>query len=52
MSRKSSLFFLSLTLAVCVTAEVHALDYPTREIEFIVGCGPGSSQDNASRIIP
>ena len=49
---KMVLFFLPLALSIAMTPmNGLSLDYPTREIEYIVGYGPGSSQDNVSRLV-
>ncbi len=51
MGRK--FFYLILSLAVTITffpEEALTLDYPTREVEFIVGFPPGSSVDHAGRL--
>ena len=51
MSRKMVLFFLPLALSIAMTpVNALTLDYPTREIEFIAGFGPGSTVDNIARL--
>ncbi len=48
------IFFFLLSLAVSISfipRDALSLEYPTREIEFIVGFPPGSSVDHAGRLI-
>jgi tripartite-type tricarboxylate transporter receptor subunit TctC len=47
-------FFFCLSLAFSISfipGDVLSMEYPTREIEFIVGFPPGSSVDHAGRLI-
>lgn len=51
MTRKVLLLLLSLAFVnPWIPRDALSLDYPTREIEFISGYAPGSSNDNSSRI--
>jgi len=48
------IFFFCLSLALSISSipgDVLSMEYPTREIEFIVGFPPGSSVDHAGRLI-
>jgi tripartite-type tricarboxylate transporter receptor subunit TctC len=52
MSNKVVNVFLSLIVAYAlIPLSAWAVDYPTREIEFISGFGPGSSNDSVARVI-
>jgi len=52
MSRKMVLFFVSCVFWICsAPQDALPLDYPTREIEFIVGYAPGSSSDSVARVV-
>jgi tripartite-type tricarboxylate transporter receptor subunit TctC len=52
MCGKIFFFCLSLVLSVSlIPGDALSLEYPTREIEFIVGFPPGSSVDHAGRLI-
>ncbi len=51
MKRKMVLVFLWVLSVMMIPGVVFSLDYPTREIEYVVGFGPGSSQDNVSRVV-
>jgi tripartite-type tricarboxylate transporter receptor subunit TctC len=52
MSSRIFVFLVSLALCICfVPKEALSLEYPTREIEFIVGFPPGSTVDHAGRLI-
>lgn len=51
MGCKIFFFFLSLVFSVSISAgSAFSVDYPTREIEFIAGFGPGSTIDNIARL--
>ena len=52
MSKKVLFSVLSLTM-VCawIPRDGLCLDFPTREIEFISGFGPGSSNDSTARLV-
>lgn len=48
------IFFFCLSVAISISfipGNALSLEYPTREIEFIVGFPPGSSVDHAGRLI-
>jgi tripartite-type tricarboxylate transporter receptor subunit TctC len=52
MSKKVLFFLLSLALVISLIPEgALCMDYPTREIEFISGFGPGSSNDSTARMV-
>ncbi len=52
MSRKTFLLFCSLALTLSLLpVDLWAADYPTREIEYIVGFPPGSSVDHVGRLL-
>jgi tripartite-type tricarboxylate transporter receptor subunit TctC len=52
MERKVLYFFLSLALTVSFfPGEARSAEYPTREVEFIVGFPPGSTVDHVGRLI-
>ena len=52
MDRKALYLFLSLALSVSfLPGESRGAEYPTREIEFIVGFPPGSTVDHVGRLI-
>ena len=52
MGGKIFYFCLSLALSISfIPGDVLSMEYPTREIEFIVGFPPGSSVDHAGRLV-
>ena len=52
MRGKIFYFFLSAVLSVAfIPVDALSLDYPTREIEFIVGFPPGSTVDHVGRLV-
>jgi tripartite-type tricarboxylate transporter receptor subunit TctC len=52
MRGKIFFFFLSLVLGVAfIPLDAMSQDYPTREIEFIVGFPPGSTVDHVGRLV-
>ncbi len=52
MSKKVLVFlFASVLTLFAIPGTVFCADYPTREIEFVSGFGPGSSNDNTARLV-
>ena len=52
MRGKTFFFFLSLVLGVAfIPVDALSAEYPTREIEFIVGFPPGSTVDHVGRLV-
>ena len=52
MNGKVFFFLWAAVLSLCaIPGAVLCADYPAREIEFISGFGPGSSNDSVARLI-
>ena len=52
MNKKVLIFLLAAAVALfAIPGAVLCADYPTREIEFVSGFGPGSSNDSVARLL-